>query len=237
MDNIKVSVITVVYNGVDTIERTINSVLEQTYTNLEYIIIDGQSTDGTLAVIDKYRDRIMHVISGPDKGMYEAMNKGITLATGELIGIINSDDWYEKDAISHVVAAFLTNSAATIFHGILKYWSADGYFKSVHGHEAGFLKFGMIEHPTCFVKRTLYQELGLFDLRYNYSSDYDFMLRARAHQAIFFFIPHVLANFSEGGVSSSFKSTRETLIIQRRYKLINVIKHYRRLIYWRLKQR
>ena len=98
-----ISIITVSYNAVKTIEDTITSVLNQTYSNIEYIIIDGASTDGTLEVIKKYQDDISIIVSEPDKGIYDAMNKGIERANGELIGIINADDWYEANAVERSI--------------------------------------------------------------------------------------------------------------------------------------
>lgn len=114
---IKVSIITVVYNGVKNIEQTIKSVLHQTYSNIEYIVIDGGSTDGSLDIIKKYSDSISYWVSEADKGIYDAMNKGISKATGDLIGIINSDDWYEPDAIMNMVTAYEEN---TVLYGIIR---------------------------------------------------------------------------------------------------------------------
>ena len=103
MQDMLISIITVCLNAVETIETTIRSVLQQTYKNVEYIVIDGGSTDGTLQIIEKYRNDISILISEKDEGIYDAMNKGIELARGDYIGIINADDWYEKDAVEHVV--------------------------------------------------------------------------------------------------------------------------------------
>lgn len=105
-ENYKVSIITVVYNGAKTIEQTIQSVLNQTYENIEYIVIDGASNDGTQALVEKYVDNISYYISEKDNGLYYAMNKGIRKATGDIIGIINSDDWYGENAIKDIVDHF-----------------------------------------------------------------------------------------------------------------------------------
>ncbi len=110
-----VSIITVVYNGAKTLEQTILSVLNQTYKNIEYIIIDGESTDGTLDIIEMYRDKISTCISEPDEGLYDAMNKGVSIANGELIGIINSDDWFEKNAVELVVSSYVNNLNKKVF--------------------------------------------------------------------------------------------------------------------------
>ncbi len=103
VESLKVSVITVVFNGAGTIEQTIKSVLGQTYKNIEYIIIDGDSTDGTQEIVEKYGESIACFVSEKDNGLYDAMNKGISYATGDIIGIINSDDYYAVDAVEHVV--------------------------------------------------------------------------------------------------------------------------------------
>lgn len=235
MNKLKVSIITVVYNGAATIERTIQSVLQQSYQDIEYIIIDGQSNDGTVAIIEEYRSSLAQFVSAADNGIYDAINKGIALATGDLIGIINSDDWYEEDAVTNVVKCYYENPDVSIFHGLLSYWTAKREIHSISGHHSSFLKSWMIEHPACFVKRELYQRIGLFNLAYKFCADYDFMLRAFFAQEKFFLIPVVLANFSSGGVSSTYLCTKEALALQRKYKLISVFKQYRRLMYWKLK--
>ena len=122
-----VSVITVVYNGEKYLEQTIQSVINQTYNNIEYIIIDGGSTDTTLDIIKKYKDYISYFISEPDNGLYDAMNKGIRRANGELIGMLNSDDWLNLDAISTVQNAYVKNPGTKILHGDRTDISVDGY--------------------------------------------------------------------------------------------------------------
>lgn len=111
----KVSIITVVYNGAGTIEQTIKSVLGQTYKNIEYIIIDGASTDGTQQIVEKYVDKIAYYVSEKDEGLYYAMNKGIGKATGEIIGIINSDDWYDINAVKNIVGLFSKKDAEVVY--------------------------------------------------------------------------------------------------------------------------
>ena len=114
-ENYKVSIITVVYNGAKTIEQTIQSVLNQTYENIEYIVIDGASNDGTQALVEKYVDNISYYISEKDNGLYYAMNKGIRKATGDIIGIINSDDWYGENAIKDIVDHFRENDVDLVY--------------------------------------------------------------------------------------------------------------------------
>ncbi|MDO4190908.1 MAG: glycosyltransferase, partial [Bacteroidales bacterium] len=119
-----VSIITVCFNAEKTIEQTIQSVINQTYSNIEYIIIDGKSTDSTLNIVSKYKDNIATIISEPDNGIYDAMNKGIKLSSGELIGIINADDWYEKDAVKIMVNKYLSteNKDNSLYYGMIRIW-------------------------------------------------------------------------------------------------------------------
>lgn len=113
----KVSVITVCYNSANTIEKTIKSVISQDYGDIEYIIIDGGSNDGTLDIIDKYKDKISILISEPDKGIYDAMNKGIRIASGEIVGMINSDDWYGPYTVGAAARAMIRHPECGVVHG------------------------------------------------------------------------------------------------------------------------
>src|SRR5690606_12044873 len=177
-----VSIITVSFNSSETIENTILGTLNQTYDNLEYIIVDGASSDKTLDIIKKYegsfkeKNIFYKYISEPDKGIYDAMNKGIRMCSGELIGIINSDDWYEANAVENIVVTYLDNKDVDIFHGLLRYISYDGQLDSISGHHSRLLHRTMIEHPTCFVKSECYLRIGLFDSNYRSAADYEWML-------------------------------------------------------------
>ena len=219
-----VSVITVVYNNKDGIETTLKSIAAQTYTPIEYIMIDGGSTDGTKEVISQYQNLISVFASEPDNGIYDAMNKGLNLATGELIGIINSGDHYEPGTVETIVNSFQENPGAAIFHGVLRVFDASGQFKAIVGNHSSFLSTGMIEHPTCFVKRELYLKYGGFNLTYSSSSDYDFMLRMKELKVNFMFIEKILANYYTGGISFQKPALLETLQIKHRYGLISTVK-------------
>lgn len=234
--NPKISIITVVYNGAKFLEQAIQSVLGQTYTNIEYIIIDGGSKDGTLDIIRKYDDRIFKWVSEPDRGIYDAMNKGITFATGELIGILNADDWYEPDAVTKVVNVCEKYSDGEVFHGLLKRRDIEGNLKYIIGQSSDLLPKTMIEHPTCFVKKTTYQRYGLFDTSMRIAGDYELMLRLKKHQVKFVFIEEVLANFRDGGVSNSFKQVKETLTLKYNYGFISGFKKNLLLLYFGLKR-
>lgn len=205
-----VSIITVCYNSEEHIEQTIQSVLGQTHQRVEYIIVDGQSTDATMAIVKKYaasHPSIIRYLSEPDTGIYNAMNKGIQLATGELIGIINSDDWYEPDAVRCVVEAYQQHGPA-VYHGIQRTYR-DGEVVGLQCTSASQLTKQMIEHPTCFVPRPLYDKFGLFDESYKYVGDYDLMLRLRRNNVPFVRVEQILANFREGGASHSFDAVQE----------------------------
>jgi glycosyltransferase involved in cell wall biosynthesis len=215
-----ISIITVAYNAARTIEQTIKSVISQSYENLEYIIIDGGSTDGTLDIIKKYKDRIDFWIREPDKGIYDAMNKGITYANGELIGIINADDWYEPDIISYIADCLINTDKNTVIHGLLRIIK-DEQFYSIKGNSTRVLKYDMIQHPTCFIPKSIYQQCGMYNIKYKYSADYDLVLRYVNSGVQFKFIEQVIANFRIGGISSAFKAQSDKYLILKRHKVIS----------------
>jgi glycosyltransferase involved in cell wall biosynthesis len=222
-----VSIITVVFNGEKYLEQTILSVINQTYTNVEYIIIDGLSSDHSLNIINKYNDKIDYWISEADRGMYDALNKGIALSSGDLIGIINSDDWYEDYTIKMVVEAYKNNSRIKIFHGMHRLWESNNLLGIV-GHSDLFLKYGMISHPTCFVQKDVYTNLGGFNCKFKISADYELMLRFNSKNIPFLFIEKILANFRNTGISNTSKTKAglETIEIQKMYSLISGSQHF-----------
>jgi glycosyltransferase len=179
----KVSIITACYNSAATIEDTIRSVQSQTYPDIEYIIVDGASKDDTLSIVDGMKERISKVHSGKDEGIYDAMNKGIAMATGDIIGILNSDDVYENEkVIEQVVQVFDSQPVDTVY-GDLVYVAEDDlnrvirYWKSGNYYRRAFLNGWMPPHPTFFVKREVYKRFGTFDTEFKTSADYEFMLR------------------------------------------------------------
>lgn len=210
---INVSIITVCFNSEKTISKTIESVLNQSYENIEYIIIDGASTDGTLAIVNQYRDSFkerLKVISEPDEGIYYAMNKGIELASGEIIGIINSDDRYEIDAVERVVDAYEEEGEpdyAVIF-GNLRSWSENGELVGEsQSRLEGMSEKMTIAHPSTFVSRSTYREFGAFNTKYVSVADYDLIWRySEESQIRFIKVDSVLANFTLGGMCSSRKA-------------------------------
>lgn len=206
MEKTKVSIITVVYNGAETIEETIQSVMHQTYDNIEYILIDGASTDGTCDIIREYQDSIATFISEPDAGLYFAMNKGIQLATGEIIGILNADDLYTPDAIMEVVKCF-ENSEADIVYGNAQWFDELGKYDLYACENIETLWYQMtIPHPATFVKKKVYRTMGNFDTQYFIAADYDFILRCYSSRVRFAHLDRVVTYFRRGGMSTKRES-------------------------------
>lgn len=180
----KISIITVVYNNKRTINDAISSVLEQTYEKIEYIVIDGGSTDGTKEILEEKRSNFSFLVSEPDNGIYDAMNKGIRLATGDVIGILNSDDLYADDRVlQDVMSCFKTDPSLFMLYGDLVYVKSNDSKKAVRNwisrpYYKRFFENGNVPpHPTLFVRSTVYKEVGLFNLQYKLAADYEFMLR------------------------------------------------------------
>jgi glycosyltransferase involved in cell wall biosynthesis len=205
----KVSIITICYNSAATIEDTIKSVCSQEYPNVEYIIVDGASTDRTLEIADRYRGRIAKVISEKDKGIYDAMNKGIQAATGDVVGILNSDDYYADERVISDVVNALTGSGCDGLYADLIYVNREQKNKVVRRWIAGKYQAGMFlggwmpPHPTFFVKRHLYHELGLYNLSLRSAADYELMLRfIHRHHISLVYLPRVITHMRTGGQST-----------------------------------
>ena len=206
----KISIITVVHNNVATINDAINSVLSQTYKNIEYIVIDGASTDGTVGVVQSYTNKIDKFITEKDYGLYDAMNKGITLATGDIIGILNSDDMYfDKNVIENIVNTFLEKKTDSVF-GDLHYVDKNNTNKVMRHWKTSDFKLGSFAkgwhppHPSFFVKKEVYEKYGLFDLELSISADFDLMLRLlEKHQISSVYLPKILVKMRTGGQSNN----------------------------------
>jgi glycosyltransferase involved in cell wall biosynthesis len=224
-----ISIITVVYNGAKTIEQTIQSVIRQPYPNKEYIIIDGGSTDGTVDIIKKYESNLSYWMSERDKGIFDAMNKGIAIARGELIGIINSDDWYEENIFLPVAEKFRETGSDSVIHGILRNFK-DERFYSMVGNSIRRLRYDMIQHPTCFIPREFYQKYGDYDSRFKYSADYDLILRYVNRGVKFSFIEKPIVNFRLGGLSSIPKAEKEMYKVRMRHHIISKTEGILRII-------
>jgi glycosyltransferase involved in cell wall biosynthesis len=203
----KVSIITIAYNSAETIEDTIKSIVTQDYSNIEYIIIDGGSTDKTLSIVDKFKDSITTIISEPDKGIYDAMNKGVQNATGDIVGILNSDDIYaNKKVVSCIVKAI--GNKDSIYADLVyvdrdntdkvnRYWKSGKYKKGV------FKKGWMPPHPTFFIKKSCYDQYGTYNLRLKSAADYELMLRMlHKHNISVAYLPEVITKMRVGGQSN-----------------------------------
>lgn len=207
----KFSIITVSYNSENTIERTISSILAQSYSDFEYIIVDGASRDRTIDIVKKFEKEFvgkMRYVSEPDNGIYDAMNKGISLAKGEIVGIVNSDDWLDSNALQNVYDALVeskhTNAVIT---GDIRYYYNDGSDQVIsYGPEdlkryAKMWRIG-VNHPATFVSRKLYDDYGLFDTNIKLQADGDLITRLYYNNVPFVFIKKVLSNQSDGGAST-----------------------------------
>ena len=216
-----ISIVTVVYNGFASLEQTIKSVLNQSYSNIEYIIIDGGSTDGSLDIIKKYEDKIAIYISEPDNGLYDAMNKGIAHAKGLLIGLINSDDWYEQNAVALVVESYNNNPQKKIFYGDKKCVlpNNDSFIRKANNNDFLIKYHGMIlNHPTMFIHNDVYKKYS-YNTSLSSLSDYQLVLSAYLEDKTSFqYIPALITNYRIGGISarlSLHKSIKENYIARR----------------------
>ena len=208
--NPKISIITVCYNSAKTIEDTILSVINQTYDNIEYIIVDGLSTDNTLEIVNKYSDKIAKVVSENDAGLYDAINKGIGLAKGEIIANLNSDDFYiDNNVIADVVAKMEEEKSDTLYadlyyvdeidtNKVVRNWVSGAYKKGA------FFKGWMPPHPTFFVRKSIYDNYGKFSLELKSAADYEIMLRfIHKHECSISYLPRVVVRMRIGGVSNA----------------------------------
>ena len=217
----KISIITVCYNAEDTISDAIQSVLTQDYKDVEYIIVDGKSTDRTLEIIQSIKNRIK-LISEKDRGIYDAMNKGINIASGDVIGILNADDVYKNcQVLTEVMDAFKAN--VSIVYGDIEYVKYNDLSKVVRKWKAGIFRSGkfkwgwMPPHPGFFVKKSCYESFGLFNLNLSTSADYELMLRMlEVHHLSCNYIPKTITSMRVGGASNS--SLKNRLIANRNDK-------------------
>ena len=218
-----VSIVTVCYNSEKTVRKAIESVLNQTYPKIEYIVVDGASSDNTLQVAREYEDKFREkgytyrIISEKDNGIYDAMNKGIRAATGELVGMINSDDWYEPIAVETAVSAY-QESPYDLFYGDVNLVRDDGSIIVKHSRMDRFPSTRHWNHPTTFIPKRIYEEVGLYRCR-NMYDDYDLVLRIRGAGKRVAIRNVVLANFRTGGTST--KKTLKDCLQRCRYRYQN----------------
>ena len=201
----KISVITITYNSESTVEETIKSVVSQDYANYEYIIIDGGSKDNTLSIVDKYRDKIAKVVSEPDKGISDAFNKGIRNATGDIVGIINSDDILLPGALKAVADAY--EEGTGVYRGNVFIWesASDTRIQAVPSMKFPLHTFKkrIVCHPGTFVAKWAYEKYGLYKTHFRFMMDVDLLIRFYEAGVKFKYVPTELAMFRLGGVTSS----------------------------------
>jgi glycosyltransferase involved in cell wall biosynthesis len=197
-----VSIITVTLNAEETLDRTIQSVINQTYKNLEYIIIDGGSKDRTADIIAEYNHRINYWISEPDHGISDAFNKGISCAHGEIVGILNASDWYELDTVSEVARVFEQRPDVDVVCGWLQYWR-DGRREYVFTSNPNqMMKEMTVNHPTVFVRRSVYEKFGTFRIDFRYAMDYELLLRLVLAGVEVVSLDRILAHMQYEGLTS-----------------------------------
>ena len=219
----KISVITIAYNSGHSISDAIDSVLSQTYNDIEYIIVDGKSKDNTVEVVKSYGSRISKFVSEPDKGIYDALNKGIRMATGDVIGFMHSDDLFASDDIlAKVAEIFKTNDVDSVYgdlqyvfkndtNKVLRYWKSGRF--SLRRLKMGW----MPPHPTFYVKKKVYDNYGLFNTDFRIAADYDTMLRFLGkHRISTYYLPEVMVKMRVGGASNRslkniIKKTKEDM--------------------------
>ena len=217
---IRVSIITVVYNGAENIEDSIRSVIGQTHDDIEYVIIDGGSTDGTLDIIKRYGRNIAKVISEPDNGIYNAMNKGLEVVSGDVIGILNSDDLYADRTVIENVVGYISEKNVDSCYGDLIYVDRQNtnipvrHWKSGEFLKQRFRSGWMPPHPTFFARRDIYEKYGIFNETFPIAADYELMLRLLyKHGISTAYIPKVLVKMRTGGSSNpGFYNTAKAII-------------------------
>lgn len=199
----RISIITISYNSASCIEETINSVLSQDYTSLEYIIIDGGSSDGTVSIVNKYKDKIATFISEPDKGISDAFNKGISHATGDIIGIVNADDTLLPGALTYLAQSY--EPEIDIYRGNLMIWNPTStqMFREIPSMRFSPTPYFIhVAHGGTFVTKKAYQRFGVFDLSLKYTMDLDFLIRSYQKGAKMKYLDYDMAIFKTNGVTS-----------------------------------
>ena len=210
----KISIVTATYNSQATVEDTLTCIREQRHPDVEHIIVDGGSKDGTLGIVRRF-PHVARVVSGKDRGIYDAMNKGIGLATGDVIGILNSDDIYADDSVLSDVAKAFEDPAVSTFYADLQYVHAEDTSRVQRTWRSGRFKRGkfyygwMPPHPTFFVRRHIYEKCGNFNTTLRSAADYELMLRVLLkYGARVQYIPEVLVKMRAGGMSNASLKNR-----------------------------
>ena len=216
----KISIITAVFNAVDTVEETILSVANQTYSDVEHIVVDGASTDGTLGVVDKYRTHIARFVSEPDLGVYDGMNKGLRLATGDVIGFLNADDVYAHEGVLARVAEAMARGDLDVLFGDAEFVSANNPRRIVRRYRSNNFRPDRIgwgwmpAHPTLFLKRQIFERSGSFRTDYRIAGDFELVARIFQNASLRYrYLSEVLVRMRTGGISTG--GWRNTLLLNR----------------------
>lgn len=240
---IRFSVVTICFNSEKTIERTIKSVMSQSFKDFEYIIVDGKSTDSTLEIVKKYEEKFrskLKWISEPDTGIYDAMNKGIKLSIGKFICIVNSDDWLESDALEKINQVIINNNnneKTNYCAGINYHWGNNVKYLGVDINK--FLKrsapmyiMAGLRHPGIIVPKTVYKTIGLFDDKMRLSADQDFVLRCYYGGVSFVGIDFAISNMAEGGISTTNSNESYIYSVNDRKRMLLKFKKSGLEYYW-----
>ncbi|OCX53926.1 hypothetical protein BEL04_06505 [Mucilaginibacter sp. PPCGB 2223] len=228
-----ISIITINYNGDKYLEECIRSIIYQDYPNIEYIVIDGGSTDNSINIINKYRDNINVFVSEKDEGISDAFNKGILRANGEIVGILNSDDLFADSAIKAVANAYLANKkTGGVYFGDIRYFNDEKTMELV-ANSADLWKYMSIFHPSTFVTKNVYDEFGVYSKEYRYAMDCELIHRFLINKVPFIHISQTLANFRLGGTSDKnyINSYREFYKSVKKYNPSYTAKLY---FYWNI---
>lgn len=211
----KITVITACFNAEETLEDTLRSVLTQDHPDLEYIVMDGGSTDGSLQILERYQPQLTKLVSAPDEGMYDAYNRGLEYATGDVVALLNADDMYANPQVLSLVAERFRQTCADAVYGDLVYVGRENPSQVLRYWRSGFyrrerFKFGwMPPHPAFFLRREAYQRYGGFDTRLQSAADYELMLRMLyKHGLAAGWVPEVLVRMRSGGKSNATLSNR-----------------------------
>ena len=245
------SIITVSFNSEKTIERTIKSVLAQSYKDYEYFIVDGASKDGTLSIVKKYEplfDGRLKWKSEPDKGIYNAMNKGIAMASGEVVGIVNSDDWLEPDALTRVNVCLNAHkyNEDSIYCGGIIFHTLSGDIRELNvsidsfKSASRFYMVAGVRHPATFVPKSVYNRIGFFDESIKIAADSDFLLRCLFNGIDIIKIDGYLSNMSDGGYSNRtdiYKVAKNDRRIILKKNNVRGVKYAFQMMYWVIRKK
>lgn len=220
----KITIITVCFNAAATIKKTLDSIASQTYPNIEHIVIDGNSNDGTLEILRANETQFSTLLSEPDNGVYDAMNKGLRIATGDIIGFLNADDFFShQHVVSRIASAFKDQNIQAIF-GDAEYFSPVLPNRIIRRYRSNKfkpknLKFGIIPaHPTIYLRKSVYEQFGLFDPKYKIAGDFEFIARVFKGSTIaYHYFPEVMIKMQAGGLSN--RGLKSNILINREIKI------------------